>query len=375
LSVSVKEVSEVRRAYWDKELSKFELVHPFNAYGWGKVRAADGWASTYLIAERGDSVIGAVMLLTKSIPLTGGLSIMYAPRGPVCEFQDKETLRALLDAILVKAQQNRSIFLRISPNITEERLGNDGKDPFLEAGFIHLKNRWSNWNAPCDVYRTDLSKAANEQQLFARINPKARNGIRRAKKDGVAIQQGITLKELRSFYNVFQKFTVERGFMLRGFEYQKRLFSEYIANSSGVLFLSTYKGSVVGGQICLRLGALCVEMHRCVDDQYRKHRINEALVWEGMKWAKKKGCSWYCQRGYGSPGLAEFKQKFDAKLVHLAGYYDLPLRHTLYSCFTFLEFKLLPILLPLFPKRFKGLLSSSVLSRIAHYRWSRNPLP
>ena len=67
-------------------------VHPLNAFGWGKVRAVDGWSPTYLMAKKGDSITGAIMLLTKRIPLTG-LSIMYAPRGPVFSLDDKETLK------------------------------------------------------------------------------------------------------------------------------------------------------------------------------------------------------------------------------------------------------------------------------------------
>ncbi|MCD6305601.1 MAG: peptidoglycan bridge formation glycyltransferase FemA/FemB family protein [Deltaproteobacteria bacterium] len=353
-SIDILEITYKERDLWDRAAVKFNIAHPFNAYAWGGVRAIDGWKSSYIMAKRKGEISGLLLLLIKSIPLTG-LSIMYAPRGPVFHPQDQETFRALLSRVLQKARRHRAIFFRIDPNISEENIRKSAIDPFIAAGFVHLDNRWSMWNAPCDVYRTDLSKSHDVQQLFARINAKARTGIRKAKKDGVIIQTGTSLTDIAAFYRIFKQFALKKGFMYRPLEYQKQLFYEYISNGQGALFLSNYKGSLVGGQICIRLGPMCVEMHRCVDYQYHKHRINEALVWEGMKWAKKNGCTWYCQRGEGSPTLAKFKEKFDADIVHLVGYYDLPFRRKLYSYFTLLEFKLLPALVSLVANRLKNL--------------------
>jgi len=131
--ISVIEIEESKRDYWDREITKFESVHPLNAFGWGEVRAIDGWSPTYLMAKKGDSITGAIMLLTKRIPLTG-LSIIYAPRGPVFSLDDKETLKALLNRVRIEAKKSRAIFLRIDPNITEETMLKSD-DPFVEQGF------------------------------------------------------------------------------------------------------------------------------------------------------------------------------------------------------------------------------------------------
>ncbi|HUU41938.1 MAG TPA: peptidoglycan bridge formation glycyltransferase FemA/FemB family protein, partial [Desulfatiglandales bacterium] len=161
--LSIVEIDERNRDYWDREIAKFETVHPLNAFGWGKVRAVDGWRATYLMAKRGDSITGAIMILVKSIPLSG-LSVMYAPRGPVFKPSDRQTLKALLERIRIEAQKRHAIFLRIDPNITENTIFNKG-DPFVKEGFIHLEKRWTFWNTPRDVYRIDISKARNEEEL------------------------------------------------------------------------------------------------------------------------------------------------------------------------------------------------------------------
>lgn len=342
--VSIFKVDRANRDYWDREVSKFENAHPLNAYGWGPVRSIDGWSALYLMAKRDTTITGAILLLIKRIPLTG-LCIMYAPRGPVYELDDHETLKAIMNRVRIEAKKNRAIFLRIDPNIQEESLSQlSGGDPFMNDGLIHLPNRWSMWNAPRDVYRTDLSESRNEKELLKRMSPKARTGIRKAQKDGVVIRQANSFKDLVDFYFVFRDFATEKGFMARGLKYQKQIWSEFIKYGKGILLLAEYDGQIIGGEICLRLGLLCVEMHRGVSFKFRIHRVNEALVWEGMRWARKVGCIWYCQRGAGSQQLNKFKEKFDAHLERLVGYYDLPFLYIFYRLFHTLEFTVIPIM-------------------------------
>jgi lipid II:glycine glycyltransferase (peptidoglycan interpeptide bridge formation enzyme) len=288
--LSIVEIDESNRDYWDKEISKFETVHPLNAFGWGKVRAIDGWSPTYLMAKRGESVIGAVMILTKRIPLCG-LSIMYAPRGPVFNLSDKETLRALLERIRMEAKKSHAIFLRIDPNINEDAiLRND--DLFTNEGFIHLKHRWSFWNTPRDVYRIDLTKVDTEDELFKSLDRQARKAVRKARKQGVTIQQARSLNEI---------------------------------------------------MICLIFGNKCLAMHMGTLYKYQHLRTNDAYVWEAIRWAKENGCRWFSFRGVGTtPTQERFKRKFAPKVVCLAGYYDFAFRPFFYSIFYFVEFSILP---------------------------------
>lgn len=340
--VSVIEVDENQREYWDKEISTFNQVHPLNAFGWGKVREIDGWKPKYLIAKREDVVSGAVMLLTKPIPLTG-LSIMYAPRGPVLNIRDRETLDALLDRIRIEAKKWHAIFLRIDPNITEKAIRINGKDPFLDGGFTRLDHRWSFWNAPSDVSRIDLTRFSTESDLFQSIKQKGRTSIRKAWKQGVVVKAATEEKELRKFYSIFREFTVEKGFMARGYEYQRALWDEFITRGYGKLFLAFHNGEIIGGAIRLLFGSKCLAMHRAVPYAYHHLRVNDALTWEGIRWAKEKGCKWFSFRAMGNTTAQEkFKEKFGPEKVFLAGYYDLPFHAKLYRLIYTVEYGILP---------------------------------
>jgi len=343
--VSVTQIDEARRDFWDAEIAKFENAHPLNAYGWGKVRAIDGWAPTYLMAKRENKITGAVMLLTKTIPLLG-LSIMYAPRGPVFELSDTETLRTLLSRIRKEAIRHNAIFLRIDPSIRESDLAKHS-DVFAEEGFIHLTHRWTFWNTPRDVYRIDLTKSPNAKELFNTLDRQARKAVRKAEKQGILIRKAISLIELNVFYDIFKQFSVDKGFMSRKYEYQKCLWDEFISRGNGELFLAIYQQHIIGGLLILSFGRKCLAMHMGTPNRFSHLRTNDACVWEAIKWAKERNCQWFSFRGVGAtPTQERFKRKFGPEVVSLVGYYDLPFCPWIYRFFSFGEFQVLPRIWP-----------------------------
>ena len=339
--ISVIEINESDRNYWDREIAKFENVHPLNAFGWGKVRSIDGWSPTYLMAKKGDSITGAVMLLTKRIPLIG-LSIMYAPRGPVYDLHDNETLKTLLNRIRMEARKSHAIFLRIDPNISEEAMLNT-RDPFLQEGFVHLAHRWSFWNAPRDVFRIDLTKAGTEDQLFKTLDRQARKAVRKSRKQGVTVRHATSMEEFNIFFRIFKEFSTQRGFMSRDYAYQKSLWGEFITRGNGRLFLAIYQGQIVGGLLCLIFGQKCLAMHMGTPNEYQHLRTNDAYVWEAIRSVKENNCRWFSFRGVGSSASeSRFKRKFGPEAVYLVGYYDLAFYPLLHHLFCTFEFKIVP---------------------------------
>lgn len=317
------------------------MSHPLNAFGWGKVRCVDGWDPTYYVATKNDVVTGMMMVLSKQIPCTG-LSIVYAPKGPVWDGTDQESLEKLLEKVREESRKKRAIFIRIDPNLPEDRYL-PGDDPFEKEGFKHLEHRWSFWNSPRDVYRIDLGEVRDENELFNSIDRDARRCVRKAQNEGVTIRAAESLGELQEFYEIFSSFSVDKGFMCRKPEYQEALWKEYIERGNGRLFLAVYQEESIGGLICLKFGNRCLAMHMGTPYKYQKLQTYYLYVWESIKWAKQNGCKWYSFRGVGTtPTQESFKRKFGPRVVALAGYYDLPIRPLLYRLFSLCEFEILP---------------------------------
>jgi len=359
----VREISHKEKDYWDEYIQTFDIVHPLNAYGWGQVRKIDGWEPIYLVAERSGKLTGALLLLKKKLPFLP-YCIFYGPKGPICNPEDRETIQAIHWKLLDLARKHHAIFLRIDPNIHEEHA-----EPFeriiSDLKYIHLEQRWTFWNSPRDVYRVDLDKSISSEDLLNSLDKDTRRCIRKAKKEGVLIEPAEKDEDLKKFYNIFKEFSVTKGFLSRGYEYQKQLWESYVTRGRGRLFLAKYEGEVIGGLICICFGKKCLAMHMGTPYKYQKLQTYYAYVWESIRWAKEVGCIWYSFRGIGTtPTQEAFKRKFNPKAVALVGYYDFPFRPLLYKLFYWAEFTLLPASWPLIIRTRK--LASRMINGLSH---------
>lgn len=333
------------RNAWNEALSSFPMAHPFQSYGWGRVRETDGWSPSYFMTSEDGRARGMAMVLSKTIPGTG-LKVMYAPRGPVVGLSDREALSSLLEGLRRFGLQQGAVLLRLEPSIREDSLAGRS-DPFREGGLVPLTKRWSFWNSPRDVYRVDLSRALDEEQLFSNLDKDARRCVRKAHREGVEVRAAQSPHELRSFYELFAEFSISKGFLVRKLEYQEALWKEFIQQGNGRLFLTMHEGRIIGGLICLLFGRKCVAMHMGAPYRYHQLQPYYAFVWESIRWAWAQGCVWYSFRGVGTTaGQERFKRKFAPEVVPLVGYYDLPLKPLLYRALLAAEFQVLPRVWP-----------------------------
>lgn len=361
--IVVREIDEKEKHYWDENIQTLEQAHPLNAYNWGQVRKIDGWIPIHLVAEKSGKFTGAFLLLKKKLPFLP-YCIFYGPKGPVCNPKDRKTIQAIHWKLLDLARKYHAIFLRIDPNIREEEA-----EPFehivSDLKYVHLEQRWTYWNSPRDVYRIDLGINISCDDLLNSLDRDTRRCIRKAKNDGVIVEPALDEEDLKKFYNIFKEFSITKGFMVRGYEYQKKLWENYVVCGRGRLFLAKYEGEVIGGLICICFGKKCLAMHMGTPYKYQKLQTYYAYVWESIRWAKENGCIWYSFRGIGTtPTQEAFKRKFNPKAVALVGYYDIPFRPLLYKLFYWAEFTLLPASWPLIIKTRKLLIR--MIKRLSH---------
>lgn len=347
-TLNIRTIDETERDYWDRNVKEMTNCHPLNAFGWSNIRKIDQWGPMYVVAEKDQKIYAALPLLEKRIPLTG-LRIFYAPRGPVWDDNHPETLDMLMRYVRKIARKRHVIFLRIDPSIVETDL--QRHDLLIKLGFIHLKHRWTFWNTPRDVYRIDLDKYQNYNDYFNKLHRDVRRCVRKAAKDGVRIETAKDRVDLDKFFSIFKDFSISKGFMSRGLDYQRKMWDEYIQKGNGKLFLAIYKDKIIGGLICIMFGNKCLAMHMGTMWEYRKLHTNYAYIAESIKWAKDNGCRWYSFRGVGTtPTQERFKRKFKPKATALLGYYDFVFLPLFYRIYKFMEFTALPAAFPILIK-------------------------
>ena len=90
-------------------VSKHEKGHFMQSVLWGKIK--DNWINEGVISydDKGE-IRGVVNLLIRKVPVIKN-TIMYAPRGPVCDITDKEIVNHIKHPIVSNTSYNHILII------------------------------------------------------------------------------------------------------------------------------------------------------------------------------------------------------------------------------------------------------------------------
>ena len=89
-----------------------EKSHFLQTPAWADVKEAWDWRG--ILAYEAERIVGAMSVLIRKLPM--GFSLMYAPRGPVCDRNDPYVLSCLLGAANDLAVQTNALELLVDPD-------------------------------------------------------------------------------------------------------------------------------------------------------------------------------------------------------------------------------------------------------------------
>ena len=323
---------------WDELVAATPGGHVLQSWAWGELKARFGWRVQRLAVD------GALaQVLFRSLP--GGLgTIAYVPKGPLADYRDVRSFRALLDAILPLARKQRALCLKIEPDLED--------DPALTEQLRALGFRPSPQVVqPRRTILVDLTP--DPEELLRRMKQKTRYNIRLAARKGVTVRAG-SEADLASFYELMETTAQRDGFGIHTRAYYEAAHQLFVPADQGRLLLAEYEGQLLAGLVVLGMGGsggTACYMYGASSDEHRNLMPTYALQWEAMLWAKEQGCQDYdlwgvpdedeatlegtfTQRNDGLWGVYRFKRGFGGRLVRTAGAWDLvyaPLRYRLYS--------------------------------------------
>ncbi|MFZ5862701.1 MAG: lipid II:glycine glycyltransferase FemX [Nitrospirota bacterium] len=315
-------------------------------YEWGEVVAYEGTHTVRLGVERNGQLCGAASLLVRKIPKTS-LTFLCSPRGPVVDLKDAEALNCLLDGVRDVAGRYRSVFLRVDPDLVDDDA--DARARLHQAGFRHLADKkWSSLNDPRIVSWMDLRPS--ETDLIKRMRDTHQRHIRGAAKRGVVIREACDEREMEKFRTIMTEVGDRWGFVVRSPAYYELLWRHVIKPGHGTLLVAEKDGEIIAGFLTIAVGNRAWLLYTGLIHAARSLHPNEALWWEGLRWAKRKGAATFDFGGTGTdwPPQADspaysiytFKSGFRAEGVFLTGYYDLVFKPVWYQGFRFAEERL-----------------------------------
>lgn len=290
---------------------------------WADVKTFWDWRGVTIY--RGSTIIAAMGLLIRQLPL--GFTVFYAPRGPVCDRNNKDIWCELMSALKFLAKKYHAILLYADPDELDSN--EEFRTIMHELGFRETADDGFGNIQPQYVFRLDIS-SKDEDALFKAFSAKTRYNI------GLAQRKGVTVKEYSgsdnipehifdSFYSLMQTTGQRDRFYIRSLPYFKGLLNA-LQNDSR-LFIAYLNGQPIAGSIEIFCGNKAWYLYGASSNEHRNVMPNYLLQWTMIKRAIAQGCKIYDFRGVpgntseADPlyGLYRFKKGFSGVYTKFTG--------------------------------------------------------
>lgn len=310
-----------------EEYEQFAAHHPMGgitqSVRWHDVK--NNWGHEVVVSrDQGGAIVGGISILIQRIPLIG-TSMLYAPRGPVCDVHSPDILADLKKGIDVLARKYNAHLCKIDPDVpaSDERFlsiisGMGFRQNLGGDGFETIQARFN--------YRLYL-EGRDEDAIFAKFTQKTRYNVRVARKHNVEIK--VVGKEHLDDFMKLMQITGERdGFNVRPKSYFVRMLDALGEHCR--LYMAFYRGLPVSGAVTTNYAGKTCYIYGASDNAHRNVMPNYLIQWEMIRWAIATGCTVYDFQGVSGNmsedhplyGLYRFKKGFNGTLDELAGEFD-----------------------------------------------------
>ncbi len=350
---------------WNRLMAGLPGAHVLQSWEWGHLKSLYGWERLYCtwveqggeavlkqsLSESGESVVGAALVLSRSISAAGirlPLRIMYAPKGPViADWANVQLRKRILDDLVRIARQNGAILIKIDPDVrlgagvpdsggaSDDPTGLAVKNELQDSGWVFSAEQVQFRNTVV----VDLKPS--DEELLARMKQKTRYNVRLAARKGVVVRRG-TPTDLEMLYQMYVETSVRDGFVIRDKQYYLDVWRIYMTAGIAEPIIADVEGSPVAAVIIFRFAGQAWYLYGMSRQEHREKMPNHLLQWEAMRRAKAAGCSSYDLWGApdvfeaGDPlwGVYRFKEGFGGNIIRHIGAWDKPLKPVFYRVYT-----------------------------------------
>ncbi len=335
-------------ATWNALIRLLPAPHLLQTGEWAQVKAQYGWKPMPLVWESDGRPAAAVMMLQRAIPLAGfhrKMCLLYAPKGPLLDWNDNALRREVLDDLQHLARQQGAIFLKIDPDVrlasglpgspqeTLDPVGQGVRAEFEARGWIFSSDQIQFRNTVL------LDLTPSEEELLARMKQKTRYNIRLAERKGVSIRQG-TQADFPLLYRLYAETSLRDGFVIREEGYYRAVWGKFLRSIETGAGQAEGPGCVpliaeVGNQSVAALflfwfAGRAYYLYGMSSTAHREKMPNHLLQWEAIRLAKRLGCQVYDL--WGAPdkfetsdrlwGVFRFKEGLGGEVVRTLGAWD-----------------------------------------------------
>ncbi len=319
---AVSPALEAEPAAWDAYVEASPRGSYLQLTGWARVKAVNGWSSRRLHDPAAARVpaVGAQVLLRRPGPLPWAFA--YAPRGPVLERWDAESIARFTGLAQAGLRTGgRVSHLRIDPEI--ERDAGPDEGGAVVAGLVR-----AGWRAAPPIQPTStrvIDLAADEDALWGDLRKKWRQYVNKARASGVRIVDAGP-ERLDEFYRIYRETADRAGFLIRAQSAYRDAWDAFGPDGRArLLFAELPDGTPAATLFLVRSGSRVVEPYGGMTQAGAESRANYLLKWEAIRSSREAGATSYDLWGLAHPGIAHFKTGFGGREIQYVGAWDLVL--------------------------------------------------
>ncbi len=276
----------------------------------------------------------------------GPLKVMYVSKGPALDYADVDLFDEVIAELEGRARRQRAIWLKIDPDVIQGTGLPDSEEDrpkaigtAIIAGLKRRGWRFSDSQAQFrNTISIDLTQA--DDDILMAMSGNTRRKIRAAYKKGVAVRAA-GLDDLPTLYRLYQVTSQRDRFLIRPFDYYRRVWQEFMRAGLAHALIAEYEGKAIAQLILFHFGRKCWYFYGASSNEERHRMPNYALQWEAIQWAKSQGYAIYDM--WGAPdvfnvtdslwGVYQFKRGFRGRVIRHIGAWDYAPRPWLYRAY------------------------------------------
>lgn len=309
-----------KKKEWEDFLEKKEFYPLFQSFSWGEVQKKLGFEIERVGLFEGTKLLSLALIVYVNAKRGHYLHVRH---GPVFKDFRKREFKFLVQHLITRAKEHGASFIRLSPLIAKERVG---EDVFREFKFI--KSPIHNMDAQT-CWVLDITKP--QDQLLKEMRKTTRYLIKRGASSGLKIVKAKNRSDIKFFLNLYKKTAKKHGFVPhQGIAEEFTIFKK---DNQAELFIVLFKKRVVSGALVIFCQDQAIYHHGASDEKYEKLSPSYLLQWEAILEAKKRGKKLYnfwgiaplSSKNHPWKGLTLFKTGFGGEVREFLPSHDLPL--------------------------------------------------
>lgn len=318
---------------WRAILHQLPCPHPLQSWAWGEFKSRWGWQMHPTAWLEDGRPVAAALLLQRQLVGRLPLSMLYAPKGPLLDYNRLDLARHVLLDLAHMARQRRATVLKIDPDV----IGGVGIEAQAQPAGVAWRQmlQAQGWRYSAEQVQFPNTVALDltqpEAELLAAMKQKTRYNIRLATKKGITVRRGDSA-DFPLIADMYRDTAGRNQFAIRPSAYYLDAWRTLHTAGQAQPFLAEYDGVPVAALVLVYAGPLALYMYGASREQERDRMPTYLLQWEAIRWAKDQGCTLY--DFWGAPddfteadrlwGVWRFKAGFNGQVRRHIGAWDYP---------------------------------------------------